>query len=250
MPSIEIKNGKCTYCIQGESGSENFYHNLQDNPEELCLLLRKENSKSIHVNDVDSLMHGSRENFDRIIHFSKTVDIPIQVKAEFDNIEDCRHFLDEGIYRIIICDLAFIKPEEVKELITEYMPSRIAFCLHAHNGQIHITATNQTLTVREYIQYAKLLGADRIMYNDAIWENENLRPDFEDLERLTHDLNVKLTLANAIRNVEQLWELNNLVMTENSLNKIDSVIIGKPLYENIFACQKIWRLIESKLETT
>jgi phosphoribosylformimino-5-aminoimidazole carboxamide ribonucleotide (ProFAR) isomerase len=29
---------------------------------------------------------------------------------------------------------------------------------------------------------------------------------------------------------------------------IDSVIIGKPLYENSFSCQKIWRLIESDID--
>ncbi len=251
IPSIEIKKGKCTYCIQGEKGSESFYNNLAEHPEELCRLLRKENSKSIHITDVDSLFHGTKDNFDKIIQFSKAVDIPIQVKAKFDDIEDCEFFLDNGIYRVIICDLGFSKPNDVRDLIKKYLPSRVAFCLHAHNGKIHIDKTDQTMTDREYIHYAKGLGADRIMYHDTKWETIGSPPDFHDLKRLTKDLSIKITLANGISSVQQLWELNRIVTEARfSLNTVDSVIIGKPLYENLFPCQKIWRLAESRLEKT
>jgi phosphoribosylformimino-5-aminoimidazole carboxamide ribotide isomerase len=42
---------------------------------------------------------------------------------------------------------------------------------------------------------------------------------------------------------EQLWALQEL----KSIG-IDSVVIGRALYENKFPCQGMWRSIEAKLE--
>lgn len=249
IPSIELKNGKCTVCIRGEDGSEAIYEKMASNPMELCRLLRRENSKTIHFSDMDSLHNNSTDNFPKIVEYAKAVDIPIQVKARFESADDCRYLLDNGVYRVIICNLAFSQPDKVRELISEYLPSRIAFCLNSDKGKVYIPFLAKTIDDREYIQYIKGLGADRIMYHDSSWDEPDAYPDIEDLKRLTKNLEIKVTLANGIKKVEQLWELNNALSEKGTtVHTVDSIIIGKPLFENLFPCQKIWRLIESKLE--
>ena len=42
---------------------------------------------------------------------------------------------------------------------------------------------------------------------------------------------------------KQLWDLQQLTSIG-----LDSVIVGRALYENRFPCQRMWRTIEAKLE--
>lgn len=50
-------------------------------------------------------------------------------------------------------------------------------------------------------------------------------------------------MAGGIASPEQLWELQR-----SAPANVDSVVIGRALYENRFPCQGIWREIEAKLE--
>ncbi len=50
----------------------------------------------------------------------------------------------------------------------------------------------------------------------------------------------KVTLSGGIRNKDELMDVQKIMPLG-----IDSVIVGRALYENRFPCQKLWRVAES-----
>ena len=61
IPAIDIKGGKCVQMVQGVEG-----YAYSADPIEMAKLWRKENSKALHVTDVDGATEGRLVNFDVI----------------------------------------------------------------------------------------------------------------------------------------------------------------------------------------
>ncbi len=239
IPAINLKNGQCTECITGLSGTESMYRNFSDNPDELCRLMRRENAKSLHITDLDSF-ENNQDNFDLIAGIVNSVEIPINLLYNFKSIDTCKKFLDIGIYRIFLKDLILTHPDNVKELIKDYRASRISFAFIGIHENTKINDKNVSLD--EYMEHVKNAGGQRIIYYDESAANAGKLPSPETLKKIT-GAGFRVTLYEGVKNPEQLWELNEL-FTEG----IDSVVIGKPIYENNFPCQNIWRLIEAEVE--
>ena len=99
------------------------------------------------------------------------------------------------------------------------------------------------LDVKEIINLAQSLGMNRIMYADTPWEGTLHGPDLDILKDIAQHSSMRITVGGGIGGPEQLWALQEL----RSFG-IDSVVIGRALYENKFPCQEMWRSIEAKLE--
>lgn len=239
IPSFEIYNGKCTSIVKGVSGSEKIYCDLAEDVVGFCGLLRRENAKSIHIIDRNSI-EGEGDNFDLIVKASSSLDIAFQLTADFQNIEQCIDLLDRGIYRLILNDLVFKDPENVKQLIKKYTSSNFAFSCQSDNGTVQ--SLNRQLAINDFFQMVKELGANRIVYSNKIWSKER-EPDYSEIIELYDKYKLRSTLNDSIYSSEQLLNLN-----QYKKFGIDSVIIGQALFDNVFPCQNIWREIECELE--
>ena len=76
LPAIDIKDGRCVRLVQGAQGTEKIY---SDDPVQMAILWRGENSKTIHVVDLDGAFDGKMKNLDVLQRMMKAVDIPIQI---------------------------------------------------------------------------------------------------------------------------------------------------------------------------
>ena len=132
IPSLALHNGKCTFFVKGEEGTEQTYIHYSDQPEKLCRLLRRENAKTIHITDLDVLFGGRNEsNLEQILSLSKSVDIPIQILSEFNSTEESikriqrddmvalhKKYLDPS--RLTILMVGDMTPEAMKDLADKY----------------------------------------------------------------------------------------------------------------------------------
>src|SRR5512140_3738044 len=105
IPAIEIKRSKSVQIVQGSQGV--IY---SDDPVEMAKLWRKENSKSIHVTDVDGALEGKLVNFDVIQRMVKTVDIPIILGGGMRTFDEVKRAFDTGVYRVIIGTMFIERP--------------------------------------------------------------------------------------------------------------------------------------------
>ncbi len=243
IPSLDLRNGECCQCIKGNEGTQDYYNNLSKNPEYLLMLWRKENSKSLHITDLDSFEDENNfVNANSVLYLSQMIDIPIQLYSNFNATDECDMFLSNGVYRVIVDSLFESEPKQIQDLIIKHTPSRVVFMASSKNGVVEIPGKGRIYSEEDFFEFTRSLGANRIVY-DCLDENTILSQKLEDLSELSKKYNVRVTLKNSIYDSKQLLNLTNY-----ERKGIDSVILGKALYDNNFPCQKIWREVEADLD--
>ncbi len=244
IPAVEIKNGKCVRAIDGLSNGTS-----SDNVIDMVRLLRIENAKALHVTDVDGVHEGKLVNLDCISSIIKSVDIPLEVGGGIRTFDDAKKAFDVGVARVIISTMFIENPDDTRKLLDTYGASKIIIGIDAINGFVKMYGreVDSGLQSINVALNAKHLGFTRIVYKDVLRYNEMLGANYFAIEQLAKQIlmdkvgpKMRITVAGGISNVQDLLTLQGLEPLG-----IDSVVVGRALYENKFACQQLWRMSES-----
>ena len=237
IPSIEIKDGKCLRSVQGVGG-----FSYTDDPVERAKLWRKENSKSLHVTDVDGALAGRMVNFDVIQRIVKAVDIPIELGGGLRTFDEVRKALECGIYRVVIGTMLIEEPDEAKRALDAFGASKVVLGIDAENGIAKIQGRHigSGLTAISVALNAKQLGFRRVVYTDVLVYRTMRGPNLGAIKMLAEKTGMSVTASGGVSGLEDLLKLQELEPLG-----VDSVVIGRALYENKFSCQGLWRLCEA-----
>jgi len=238
IPSIEIENGKCARMVQGTGG---FVYS--DDPVEIAKLWRKENAKSLHVTDRDGITSGCLKNFETIRSMVKTVDIPIELGGGIRKFEDAKMAFDNGIYRIVIGKMLLENSDDAKKTLDTYGPSKVVFGIDAQfvESAAKINPLYNGLTPLSIALSAKQIGFRRFVYTDIVVRETNRTPNFISIKNMAEQIQSRITVSGGISNLDDLMK----IQAYEPLG-VDSVVIGRALYENKFSCQKLWRVCEAE----
>ncbi len=241
FPAIEIQRGCCVQLVHGEPGSENLY---SIDPVKMAILWRGENAKTLHISDVDGVQTGRVHNWDIIEQIVKAVDIPIQVGGGLRNYEDIKALLEKGVYRIVIGTIAIHDKALVEQLIQDFGARKIAISIEAQDGTIRSEGGRQrhNITPVEFALEMKKLGVSRVVYSEIGPDGESKVSNPVSLKELGARSGVRVTAQGGIHGYQDLIRLQ-----EVEKFGVDSVIVGRALYENKFPCQRLWRLNEKEL---
>jgi phosphoribosylformimino-5-aminoimidazole carboxamide ribotide isomerase len=240
IPSIDIKNGKTVRVVQGipELGC-NQYGN---DPIETALMWRTENAKVIHVVDFDSSHQHSHKNFELLGEICESVIIPVQFGGGINSFDDAKEAFDLGAFRLVIGSLAYDKPEEFIKILEKYGPQKISSAIDVIDNEvvIHGRQIKTGINPIEYAYKLSRIGINRFVVTDVLRNGMLHGPNIKLSNNIAIKTNGKITLSGGISNFRDL-----LKVQEHANPMIDSVIIGRALYENKFPCQKLWRIAES-----
>lgn len=238
IPAIEIKNGRCVQMVQGIEG---FVYG--DDPVELCKLWRKENAKSLHVTDVDGAMVGRLVNLDVIKTMVQAVDIPIELGGGLRTFEEVQKAFNAGVYRVVIGTMAIEQPDEARRVLEFFGSNKVALGIDGRNNKAQIKGMQEDsgLTAVSLALNGKELGFKRIVYTDVLLDGMMRGPNIPALKVLAENTGMKITASGGVGGLEDLLKVQELEPLG-----IDSVIIGRALYENKFACQALWRMCEAR----
>lgn len=244
IPSIDLKKGVCCNKIVGEDGTASLYNEIKNNPCELLKLWRRENAKSLHINDWDSFNKTDKEqNVNGIIFLTESIDIPLSLYFDVNDINIANLFLRGGVYRLFLGSMYLEDMTGIKEMVSIYTPSRVCAYMDADDRFVYFDHYNIRIPINEYIKIIKATGTNRVLYSNRHWEHNLTEFDIDQLKRLAFDNKIRITINGAVNNSETLWSVNEL-----GRYGIDSVLLNEALYLNKFPCQKIWRMIEAELE--
>ncbi|MBI1806398.1 MAG: 1-(5-phosphoribosyl)-5-[(5-phosphoribosylamino)methylideneamino]imidazole-4-carboxamide isomerase [Ignavibacteria bacterium] len=237
IPAIDIRGGKCVQMVQGVEG---FVYT--DDPIEMAKLWRKENTKSLHVTDVDGAIEGRLVNFDIIQRMVKTVDIPVELGGGLRTFNEVKRAFDAGIYRVLISTLLIENPDETKHILDAYGPSKVVLGIDAENGIVKTRGWTETsgLTAVSVALNAKELGFNRVVYTDITADGMMRGPNFGAIRQLAETTHMRITASGGVSGLEDLLKLQEMEPLG-----VDSAVIGRALYENKFSCQGLWRLCEA-----
>ncbi|MBI4547753.1 MAG: 1-(5-phosphoribosyl)-5-[(5-phosphoribosylamino)methylideneamino] imidazole-4-carboxamide isomerase [Ignavibacteriae bacterium] len=237
IPALEIKNGKCVQMVQGREG---FVYS--DDPIETAKLWRKENAKTLHVTDVDGAIEGRLVNFDVIERMVKAVDIPIELGGGLRTMKEVKKVFAGGVFRVVIGTMLVENPDEAKRILDTYGPSKVVLGIDVENGIFKMKGwrENSGLTAISVALNAKHLGFTRIIYRDILRHGTMSGPNFDGIKLMAEKSGMRVTASGGISGLEDLLKLQELEPLG-----VDSVVIGRALYENKFSCQALWRLCEA-----
>lgn len=239
IPSIYISDGVCVHTVQGEPGTEVYYGM---NPIKRTRLLRSENAKAIHVVDLDGAIEGRRKNAEVINRIAECVDIAIQVAGGFRTWETVNEVIRSlGVFRVVVGTISVENPNLVERLIADFTPRKIIVGIDVKNGFVHTRGRVKTekFSAVELALIMKKIGVERIVYTNIDHKSNQLGPPFDDLKKIADETGLTITLNGTVRNYEDLKMVQEL-----HAFRVDSLILDEALYQNVFPCQKIWRLNE------
>ncbi len=241
FPSIEISKECCLEVVQGVPGAERLY---SVDPVQMAILWRGENAKTLHIVDRDGVAEGKVVNRDLIKKMVEAVDIPIQVGGGLRSYDEIRKVLDLGVYRVIVGTSAIEHPELIEQLIKEFGTRKIAVNIEVCGGKVVVQKGRRVTDVSplDHALNMKRIGVSRIVYAELDDLGAYTPLPYDSLKALAIKTGVRITADGGVANFKDLIRLQDLEKIG-----VDSVIIGKPLYENRFPCQSLWRLNEQEL---
>jgi phosphoribosylformimino-5-aminoimidazole carboxamide ribotide isomerase len=242
VPAIDIRNGKCVRLVQGQAGTEKVY---SDDPIEMAVLWRGENAKALHVVDLDGAFGEEMKNLALIRRMVEKVDIPIQIGGGIRSFEQVKQLMEIGIYRVILGTAAIENPELVSQVVKAFGMRRMAIGIDAKDGIVMTKGwkKNTGIPALNLAADMKRLGVGRIVYTDISRDGMLTGPNYDAIREMAEKSGLRITASGGISGYEDLMKLQELEKFG-----VDSVIVGKALYENRFPCQTLWRLNERELD--
>lgn len=238
IPAIELVSEHCARRVQGVDGTP-----YSDDPVRMAKLWRLENARSLHVTDVDGAICGHPMNTVTVREMVKAVEIPIELSGGLRTLDDIAAAFELGVYRVLISTMVIENPDEAQRALGQFGPSKVVASIDAIDGvaATHGWTKTSGMTSISVALNAKALGFKRIVYTDVRRHTNLEGVNLQVLKQLAELTGLRVTSAGGIRGLDDLLKVQEL-----QPYGVDSVIIGRALYENNFSCQRLWRLCEKE----
>jgi phosphoribosylformimino-5-aminoimidazole carboxamide ribotide isomerase len=242
IPAVDLRKGKCVRLVQGEAGTEKIY---SDDPVKMAIMWRGENFKTLHVVDLDGAFEGKLSNFDTVRSIVEAVDIPVEYGGGVRTYEDAKRIIDVGVYRVIIGTVAVNDEELLLRLLRDFGPRRIAVGIDMIDGIVQVKGWKNSSGVSAVALGKKLkeFGVVRVVYTDITRDGTLKGPNFEAMKEFGKGTGLRVTASGGVASYRDLLRFQELEQFG-----VDSVIVGKALYENRFPCVELWRMNEKSLK--
>lgn len=238
LPAIDIKGGRCVQMVQGVEGFA-----YSDDAVEIARLCRLENAKTLHITDIDGALTGHPVNTEIIRKVVASVDIPVSVGGGLRTFEDIRAAFDYGAYRVRLATIMIQNPDEAARAVETYGSAKVILSIDAMDG---IAATrgwteSSGLPALTVALNAKAVGFRRLVYTDIHLDGTLRGVNLDMLRELATKTGMRVTSAGGVGGLDDLMKIQALEPLG-----VDSVVIGRALYQNKFSCQALWRMCEAR----
>lgn len=238
IPAIDLRGGRCVRLHQGSYAEETVYF---DDPVKMAKLWRVQNARVLHLVDLDAARGGSDDCPDNravIAEVCGALDIPVQLGGGIRSMEDVEAALELGVYRVILGTAAARDPDLVSEAVAKHGCSRVVVGIDARDGEARVEGWTEGsgLDAVDLALDMEKRGVRRIIYTDIGRDGTMEGPNVEAYRTLgEHLTEARITASGGVGGYAHLLRIKEL-----AAYRVDSVIVGKALYENAFPCQQFW----------
>jgi len=170
-----------------------------------------------------------------------SVVIPVEFAGGIRNLDDAKAIMDTGICRLALGTMPISNLEEFKKVFELFGPTKIVLSLDIINDEIIIKGRRikTGINYKDYVINMSEMGIERFIVTDVLRNGVLGGPNIQLCSEVAIISKKKVTVSGGVRNKDELMDIQNLIPIG-----IDSVIVGRALYENKFPCQKLWRVAE------
>lgn len=237
LPAIDLRNGRCVRLTQGRKESAKIY---DGDPFDVAKAFAASGAEMLHVVDLDgAFAEPNSANRQVLRDIVRGVDVPIQFGGGLRRNEDVEQVIELGVTRVVLGTIAAESPETLVEMIRRFGSRHIAVGIDAQNGSVvtHGWEQTESLSALTLARRVAGLGVERIIYTDVERDGTLQGLNIEQT-CLIAGTGVKVTASGGVSSLQDLRDLQAV-----SGLGIDSVIIGKALYEGRFTLEEALREI-------
>lgn len=239
-PAIDMRGGKCVRLFKGDYSQETIY---ADSPFEMAKTFVSQGAKWIHMVDLDGAKDGKRIHDQDVIKASKELGVNVQIGGGIRTEDDVKHYLDNGVTRVIIGSLAIQQPELAVSFIQKFGADRIVIGLDAKDGMVatHGWLETSSKSAIEVGQYFANHGAKSFIFTDIATDGTLTGPNLKANELLAEATGAEVIVSGG---VSSLSDVKQVAQAANQ-STIGGVIIGKALYEKRFTLHEALKEVNS-----
>ncbi len=232
IPAIDLKSGHCVRLLQGQKDHVTTY---SDDPVEVARGFATAGAETIHIVDLDAAFDGAESPNRAVVReIASNVSALIQFGGGIRTESDVESLLESGVGRVVIGTLAAESPEMVEKMVKRFGAS-VAVGIDARDGIVMTRGWEQKtgLSAKDCAIAVAKLGVERIIYTDIKRDGMLSGPNIEQTVSIARLAGIRVTASGG---VSSLTDLESLRAANEPL--IDSVIVGKALYERSFTLEE------------
>ena len=228
IPAIDLKNGSCVRLVQGRANDVTVY---DEDPVEVAMQFARAGAQMIHVVDLDGAFAGG-ESANRAVvkKIVAAVGVGIEFGGGIRSSDDVQQLCDAGVARVVVGTMAVESPDLLRELIGAF-GEQICVGIDARNGQATTRGWEKETRIEaeDLARFVVSYGVRRIIYTDISRDGMLTGPNVEQTVSVARAANVRVTASGGVSSLDDIRRLRD---AGESL--LDSVIVGKALYEQKF----------------
>ena len=238
IPAIDLRQGKCVRLAQGRKEVATLY---DGNPVEIAKRFEQAGARLLHVVDLDAAFSdGDSPNRQLLREITRGIEIPVQFGGGLRKLNDVKEVFELGVGRAVVGTLAVESPETLKELVHIFGGHRVAVGIDAKDGEVMVRGWERKGRIKA-IDLANIVaqaGVERIIYTDVTRDGMLAGVNIEQTLLLARESGLKITASGGVSSVDDLKALKQL-----SGFGVDSVIVGKALYEARFTLKEAFQAV-------
>ena len=232
IPAIDLKNGKCVRLLQGRKSEMTVYN---ENPVEVAKEFAAAGAEMIHVVDLDGAFDGAESPNRAVVReIVEAVDVPVEFGGGIRSLADVEQLCAAGVARMVLGTVAAESPHLLKDFVSNFSSS-ICVGIDARDGRV-MTRGWESATSVLAVDLARSVaecGVKRIVYTDIARDGMLTGPNIEQTLAVARAANLKVTASGGVSSLDDIKRLRDA-----GDSRLDSVIVGKALYEGKFKLEE------------
>lgn len=231
IPAIDLRDGKCVRLAQGRKAQLTVY---SEEPVEVAQQFVGAGATLIHVVDLDAAF-GEPNTINRaVIRDILKTGSQVEVGGGIRTPKDVKDLFELGVRHVVLGTAATETPLAVKELVQQF-GDLICVGIDARDGVVMVRGWEQQATIGavELARTMAAYGVERVVYTDINRDGMLTGPNVGQTISLARNADVKVTASGGVSSLNDIRRLR-----DSGEPLLDSVIIGKALYEGRFSLEE------------
>ena len=228
IPAIDLKNGSCVRLVQGRQADVTVY---DEDPIAVAKQFAAAGARMIHVVDLDGAFKGGESPNRAVVKkIVEAVDAGVEFGGGIRSVDDVQQLCDAGVARVVLGTLAVESPDLLRDLIARF-GEKICVGIDARDGEVMTRGWEEGTRIRavDLARDVASAGVQRIIYTDISRDGMLTGPNVEQTVAVARAANVHVTASGGVSSLDDIRRLRDAGEPH-----LDSVIVGKALYEQKF----------------
>lgn len=231
IPAIDLRGGRCVRLTQGQASAETVY---SENPVAVARKWQEDGAEMLHIVNLDGAMNlDDSKNLRALSDILYAVNLPIQFGGGVRSIAEVQRLDDIGVTRIVVGTTAIENPLLLQNMLDEF-GSTIVVGIDARNGVVALRGWQKMSDMKalDLAQKVAEMGVERIVYTDIARDGMMSGINLAATQEIAEATGLKVTASGGVASLDDIYSVKELEEFG-----VDSLIIGKALYEGSFTLE-------------